>query len=518
MTIVANRWSARLALAICFCLPFLLLGPFRSAGPVADDFYFARTPFSLAADDLAANREWRHDIAPNVRGYRPLTTASYAVDQRVGNGSPTIFHLTNFALHGLAASLVAALIMVLVGSTMAGFVAGVLFAVHPVHHENVVWISGRTFPLAAIFFLTALLLTARRCVQAETAFDPSGAAPQRARRIGRFVGALALGACALASYEAAVTLPLAVFTLALFVRPVILEDRDPSLVETVSRALRPALPYVLVTAAYLVLRWLLLSSAASEASAYGGGRVVRNGLAVVSRLLAMPRLGHAPIVGSVTFWASACLALLTIVAGLWSSSSRRIVLWALAFAGLAYLPFIALPGYSDRFLYLTSAGFVIAVAAGAWEWWQRGGAWRASMAIVLSVVAGLWSAQLVRAGGQWMEAGALAESLAAQLRRELPAPPVGARLGFLCVPEFHGTAYVYYTYFEAEMVRTLRRPDVAITKFPRGTSEGTARVDYLFRWLDRERRLELVRRPGDAPIGEASEALACQPEPLLIKP
>jgi hypothetical protein len=75
--------------------------------------------------------------------------------------SPRPFHVVNTALAALAAVLVFALAVSLGLSPPAAFVAGTLFAVHPVHTDAVVSIVGRAELLAGIAVLGCMLLHVR---------------------------------------------------------------------------------------------------------------------------------------------------------------------------------------------------------------------------------------------------------------------------------------------------------------------------------------------------------------------
>lgn len=88
--------------------------------------------------------------------YRPMITASYALNYACGRESPLIYHATNIAFHVFNCLLLFALFKKL---GFRGAFAGVLlFAVHPVHTESVAWISGRTDVIAVFFMLSAWLL------------------------------------------------------------------------------------------------------------------------------------------------------------------------------------------------------------------------------------------------------------------------------------------------------------------------------------------------------------------------
>lgn len=89
--------------------------------------------------------------------YRPLTTATYALNFAAGGLSPAGYHAANVLLHALAAALVLALALRL-GMPFAGAVlAGLLFAVHPVQVEVVANVAGRKDALATAFAIAAVL-------------------------------------------------------------------------------------------------------------------------------------------------------------------------------------------------------------------------------------------------------------------------------------------------------------------------------------------------------------------------
>src|SRR4051812_17870613 len=125
--------------------------------------------------------------------YRPLPLATYAVNYAIDGLSTHGYTAVNVALHVSVSLLLMTLVRALGGSVVASGVAGVLFAVHPVHTEAVTGLSGRPELLAAFFVLLALHLHRRA----------------RAARFGAWrarAGVLACFACALLSKESAITL------------------------------------------------------------------------------------------------------------------------------------------------------------------------------------------------------------------------------------------------------------------------------------------------------------------------
>jgi protein O-mannosyl-transferase len=94
--------------------------------------------------------------------YRPATTISYLVDFSFYGLHPYGYHLTNVLLHAACTALVAIILLCLEWGTLASGVAAVLFAVHPIHTENVAWIAGRTDLLAFFFCAVALMAEVMR--------------------------------------------------------------------------------------------------------------------------------------------------------------------------------------------------------------------------------------------------------------------------------------------------------------------------------------------------------------------
>lgn len=106
---------------------------------------------------------WSHDFwgtslgSPSSHGsYRPLCVLSYRLTHAVCGFRPACYHLVNVILHGLASGLVYKAASEILSSRAAS-VAGLLFAVHPIHTEAVAGIVGRADLLSCIFFLLSLL-------------------------------------------------------------------------------------------------------------------------------------------------------------------------------------------------------------------------------------------------------------------------------------------------------------------------------------------------------------------------
>ena len=96
---------------------------------------------------------------PEARGgymWRPTTLFAFAGQWVVGGGSPAVFHAVSVVLYGMVSGLVALLGAWLFAPTV-GLLAGILFAVHPVHVEVTANVVGQAELLAALGYLVALV-------------------------------------------------------------------------------------------------------------------------------------------------------------------------------------------------------------------------------------------------------------------------------------------------------------------------------------------------------------------------
>jgi len=101
--------------------------------------------------------------------WAPLTILSLQLDATLFGKTPWGFHLTNVLLHGASSGLLYLALVTMTGAPRRCAVAVLLFALHPLRAESVVWIAERKDVLAMFFLTLALLAYARYCRQ------PSGA-------------------------------------------------------------------------------------------------------------------------------------------------------------------------------------------------------------------------------------------------------------------------------------------------------------------------------------------------------
>jgi hypothetical protein len=303
-------------------------------------------------------RAFAHPYWPVGAGgylYRPLPIATYAFDGAIGGA--WWFHLVNLVWHAGACIAVAALARRWRGDA-AGLIAGLLFAVHPVHVEAVANVIGRAELMATVFSLLAVY------------------AALVTRSVWWSTAALAL---AILSKENAVVVP------ALVAWAWILGiDRPPR-----ARMVVMFSAWALAAIAWLAARRLVihgdpefpvLADVFVGASPSAIRLTAVAALADVTRLLVFPlhlRVDYSPaertlvtspldlrfVAGLVCATALAWLVVLA-----WRRG-RRLEAFGLGWIAIAYLPVanLVLPIgvlVAERTLYLPSAG--LALAAGAW--------------------------------------------------------------------------------------------------------------------------------------------------------
>ena len=167
MTTTRQTWlgadprSARLTgclLGMMACLVFL---PAIRCGFVDwdDGAYVFENPLVMGGLSLTGIRDACTRV---VFGFwAPLTILSLQVDATLFGKAPWGFHLTNVLLHGASVGLLYTALVSMTGAPRRCAVAVLLFALHPLRAESVVWIAERKDVLA-MFFLTLCLLAYSR--------------------------------------------------------------------------------------------------------------------------------------------------------------------------------------------------------------------------------------------------------------------------------------------------------------------------------------------------------------------
>ncbi len=166
---------------------------------------------------------WKYALtAVTVSNWQPLTVVSYAIDYSIWGLNPFGYHLVNSVLHAMntaLAGVVAALLFSINarkgaseearagegtdrGLLYASVVTALLFGLHPVRVESVAWVSERKDVLCGFFYLLSVI-------------SYIGYA-RSARRTGLYAASLGFFVLALLSKPMAVSLPLVLFVLDIY--------------------------------------------------------------------------------------------------------------------------------------------------------------------------------------------------------------------------------------------------------------------------------------------------------------
>jgi hypothetical protein len=177
----------------------VIYAPTRGATFLADDWIIINQltfKYSTFFDNLVwFTRDW----GVGVDFYRPWVRLAYYFQFLFFGANPAGWHLVSVLLHAFNSLLVFGLGWRISNRAGVGLLAGLLFALHPIHTEPVVWISGQTDLWAALWCLASgLCFVNMRQVQRE------GGTGRRWS-----VGAIVLFGMSLLSKEAAIALPLA---------------------------------------------------------------------------------------------------------------------------------------------------------------------------------------------------------------------------------------------------------------------------------------------------------------------
>jgi tetratricopeptide (TPR) repeat protein len=305
---------------------------------------------------------WFHTGRAQVY-YRPLFVTWSRLNYTLFGLKTWGWHLGAILLHITAASIVYLLGRKLKLDYWTAALAALIFALHPIHIETVAWISAASDTMVTVFCMLAFLafLNSRE--------------PQKGSQSGWWLLSLFLLACGLLTKEMAAT-----FAGVIAVYIWLSAKKQTAFWQRIRISVKTALPYAVVTLAYLALRRLALHNVFNVDSQHGLPQVLLTLPAVLFeylRLLLAPvgltGLNYTPYVTELGI-RNFCLpvgALIAFVALIryWARQSGD---WVIPFAGLWIIvtlaPVLYLPTFGDgafvrdRYAYLPSAGFVILMA------------------------------------------------------------------------------------------------------------------------------------------------------------
>ncbi len=396
----------------------------------------------MVSDDFSkVGRLWLEDAVRSLHGtagfgrneYRPVIEFSYALSNSLWRGDPRGYHLESILLHALNVLLIFTWLLLLTRSAAISGMAAALFAVHPIHHERVVWITSRDSLFSTLFTLLALIAytLARRRIDGESV--PSA----------KILNSLSAGffILSLLSYEGAVVVPGLMIALEFFV------FAQPR--QGIWRRLRTALVktrwHVVVALIYLSW-WVILFR--GETGQYNASFTVGNLLHNCYSLLYRLFYGNAHLTGALYFG-------LLFTVFLMPRERRLLAAFSLTFILIAFLPFMVSTGYADRFAYASAIGYVLLVALmiHACAALKRARIGPAPAVLIFLLFAGYYVVGLRSRISDWRDAGLIADRIPRQIKALHPDLPDGAQLVLARIPQMHGHAYVYPTGLDASIGR-----------------------------------------------------------------
>ena len=93
------------------------------------------------------------DDAGSTVHYRPLWSASFAINYALGGLNPVGYHLVNLAFHVGSAYLLFLIVNAMGGGDVAALATGMIFLVHPFNSEVVNYITARSSVMCSFFYL-----------------------------------------------------------------------------------------------------------------------------------------------------------------------------------------------------------------------------------------------------------------------------------------------------------------------------------------------------------------------------
>jgi len=245
--------------------------------------------------------EWAGDAD---RPYRPLTVQTFALERRLFGDHPLPFHAANVLLHAAISVAVWWLARRLGASALGGLLAGLLFAVHPIHTEAVTNIVGRAELMSIGGMLLAVRLYDGYLRRGAPVGESRGLKPA-ARWILFWSGVLLASAAAIFSKERGVAVVAILAAWHLWSQ---LELRragrgpalagEPPMAPRVPRAslwhswLKPALPALAVVVVYLLLRVEISGTLFFAGDRYGPDNPLREADALARVLTPFALLGR----------------------------------------------------------------------------------------------------------------------------------------------------------------------------------------------------------------------------------
>jgi tetratricopeptide (TPR) repeat protein len=401
-----------------------LLGAVVYGNTLGADFTLDDVPIIQENTVIRDLGKWREYFTTNYWGesakyndkslYRPLTILSYALNYAVHGNEPKGYHAVNIVLHAVASALLVLMLAAMFGNILAAALAGILFAVHPIHTEAVAGIVGRAEIMAAIGTLLCCLAYV------------NGVHATRRGAAGAWL-TLSVVAYAFGCYskEIAVVAPVLILLWELTAgvhRRVAFQARALATIAVF-------VSFVVIATEYIIMRKQAILTVSKNIGFVGVSDFDRvlTGLRVcveyVGLLLAPLRLSadywvtDVPIARSVAEpGVAAAAAVLMVLIGVmvWSWRRAAMLAWGVGAFLIALFPVSNLPFAigvmkAERILYTPSIGFLAAIAAAMAMTWRRASLRPAVLGVTV-LASTLYAVRTVARNKDWQNNRVLAEA------------------------------------------------------------------------------------------------------------
>lgn len=424
-----NHTAACLFIAVCCALVYL--NTLTHEFVWDDNFQIVRNPFLHGDEPLArlfVTDVWGY-THPDQKGssnyYRPLQMVTYRLISQMAGLKSSAFHAVNLLFHIFATLAGYLVVWQLTKSYPVAFAASVLFALHPIHTEAVVWIAALPELGCCLFFFLSFWLFLR----AQESSSVSALTKPQSLRLQ--VLSLLAFAVALFWKEMVLTLPILIGTYLFMV-----SYASESIVPRLLKSARQVFPYLGVVGGYLVVRYLVLGfiSKVQHVWAMSPAEFAMSVIYLAgtywSKLILPLHLNSFYLFDPVRSFSEARFLIaffLLIGVGAWIAFAWRrfsVAAFAAAWVLVTLLPVFNIRGvganvFSERYLYIPSLGFCMLSAWMIVQSLKRvpSGVQKGLGGVVLALVALLYSVQTVRRNRDWKDEFALFSSAVAESPR-----------------------------------------------------------------------------------------------------
>lgn len=407
-------------LGIAISLTYL---PIFQMGFVSDDFTFVKLMHFTAKSALVQDNfgvwladfvKWSlNDLTDGVATLRPIRMVSMWGDYLAYGAEPLGYHITSLLLHWGTSFVVFLIALELSRKKSIAFLAGVLFAILPIHTSDVAWVAARYHVIGGLFFALGFYFYLKA---GERRF---------------YFLAIAAFVLALFANEATIAFPLAIAWYEIVYRQ---SSTKLFSWDTAKRLL----PFWLIPIGYVGLRFLLLGQ-------FGGPPYARyDRFDLEYKLSGYVMYTVAPLLTDIT-WEQTLWLLTGLVCLLLLYRSRRLVVFGILWIPIVLAVFISLPA-EERYYYIPSIGLVLALAAILADpvpFWSSLSRWAGiGLATILLIVYGV---SLYQGNENWRNASRITERIIAQVKQEHPKLANNSHLVFVNLPKRLRRAFVFFT-------------------------------------------------------------------------